>query len=65
MVEGALPISGCWFGPDVTVTDLYLWMLAGWFDPAWLSRECPKIAALTARVAARPSVAPIQTAHYG
>jgi glutathione S-transferase len=65
MVEGALPATAYWFGPDVTVVDLYLWMLAGWFDPAWLARECPRIAALTARVAARPAVALIQTAHYG
>jgi glutathione S-transferase len=53
------------FGADVTMTDIYLWMLANWVDQTWLAAHCPKVTALAAAVRGRPPVAPIHAAHFG
>jgi glutathione S-transferase len=52
-------------GGEMTMADIYLWMLACWMDPDWLATHCPKIAALAAAVGVRPHVASIQAAHFG
>jgi len=53
------------FGDQMTMADIYLWMLAGWMEPAWLAAHCPKVAALAAAVRERPLIAPIDAAHFG
>jgi glutathione S-transferase len=53
------------FGNDMTMADIYLWMLAGWMDPNWLAAHCPGIAALAAAVSQKPAIAPIHVAHFG
>lgn len=53
------------FGADITMADIYLWMLAAWTDQDWLSTRCPKVTALAAAVRERPRIAPIHTAHFG
>ncbi len=52
-------------GPERSMADIYLWMLAGWMDQEWLTAHCPKIAALAARIAKDPAVAPIHATHFG
>jgi GST-like protein len=52
-------------GQQITVLDIYLWMLVQWFDREWLAANCPRLLAVTDRVAARPRVAPIHAAHFG
>ena len=53
------------FGADITMADIYLWMLAGWMDPKWLAERCPKVAALAAKVSEQSLIAPIHAAHFG
>lgn len=52
-------------GPEMTMADVYLWMLAGWTDQDWLKAHCPKITALAATIAQNPLVAPIHAVHFG
>ncbi|GEO83678.1 MULTISPECIES: glutathione S-transferase family protein [Alphaproteobacteria] len=52
-------------GQQMTMADIYLWMLAGWMDQEWLTVHCPKIAALAAAIRQNPLVAPIHTVHFG
>jgi glutathione S-transferase len=52
-------------GPEMTMADVYLWMLAGWMDQDWLAAHCPKITALAATIAQNPLVAPIHAVHFG
>jgi GST-like protein len=53
------------FGPDLTVLDIYVWMLAQWMDQAWIESNCPRIANLARAVRARPLIAPIHAANFG
>jgi glutathione S-transferase len=53
------------FGGDMTMADIYLWMLASWLEPQWLAAHCPKVAALAAAVRARPRIAPVHAAQFG
>lgn len=53
------------FGRDMTMADIYLWMLASWVDRDWLAAHCPKVAALAAAVRQRPAIAPIHAGHFG
>jgi glutathione S-transferase len=52
-------------GDTLTMSDIYLWMLANWVDQNWLLAHCPKVTALAAAVRARPRIAPIHAAHFG
>ena len=52
-------------GNDMTMADIYLWMLAGWMDQQWLADRCPKVASLAARVREQPLIAPLHAAHFG
>ncbi len=65
LFEAQLDGTGYALGPQMTVLDIYLWMLAQWFDRGWLEVHCPRLLAVTDRVAARPAVAPIHRAHFG
>jgi glutathione S-transferase len=51
-------------GPDLTVLDIYIWMLVQWFDRPWLMTHTPKLLALTNRVARRRAVAPVHARHF-
>jgi glutathione S-transferase len=53
------------FGKEMTMADIYLWMLASWTDQNWLAARCPKITALATAVRERPRIAPIHAAHFG
>jgi glutathione S-transferase len=53
------------FGDELTVLDIYVWMLSQWLDADWLAQNCPPIAALAANVAARPKIAPIHLDNFG
>jgi glutathione S-transferase len=52
-------------GDQMSMADIYLWMLAGWMDQDWLSTRCPKVAAIAAAISKRPLIAPIHAAHFG
>lgn len=45
-------------GDNLTMIDLYVWMLAQWAGAALA--DCPKLTRLCANVAARPAIAPVQ-----
>lgn len=53
------------FGEQMTVLDIYVWMLSQWVDGPWLSRHCPKIFALAEHVKSRPQITPIHQANFG
>lgn len=53
------------FGGQLTLLDIYVWLLAQWMDGEWLVVHCPKVAGLTSAVAARPKLAPIHLWHFG
>lgn len=53
------------FGPQLSVLDIYVWMLAQWMEGAWLRAECPKIDALGQAVKSRPRIAPIHAENFG
>jgi len=53
------------FGEQLTVLDIYVWMLAQWMDGPRLSRNCPKISALAEQVKSRPHITPIHQANFG
>jgi glutathione S-transferase len=52
------------FGDQLTVLDIYLWMLAQWMDAAWLDSHCPRIRRLTDRVKERPKIAPVHAFNF-
>lgn len=53
------------FGREMTMADIYLWMVAGWMDQQWLADHCPRVATLAAQVRDRPLIAPVHAAHFG
>jgi glutathione S-transferase len=57
--------SPFFFGPDLTVLDIYVWMLAEWMERDWIEANCPRIAALARAVRGRPLIAPIHAANFG
>lgn len=52
-------------GAQMSMADVYLWMLAGWMDQDWLAAHCPKIRALAAAIGQNSLVAPIHAVHFG
>lgn len=52
-------------GEQMSMADVYLWMLAGWMDQDWLAAHCPKITALAAAIGQNALVAPIHAVHFG
>lgn len=63
--EGALGERPYTFADTFTVLDIYVWMLAQWMPPEWLSEECPKVNRLLETAKLRPKIAPIQKRHFG
>ncbi len=41
LFEGQLERSPYFFGEQLSVLDIYVWMLAQWMDRAWLEASCP------------------------
>ena len=63
--EEALGGGPCFFGDDLSVLDIYVWMLSNWQDSAWLEANCPKIVRLANTVKVRPKIAPIHEENFG
>ncbi len=53
------------FGNQLSVLDIYVWMLAQWMPQDWMAAHCPKVKRLSDTVAARPRIAPIHAYHFG
>ncbi len=63
--EAAIERAPYFFGDDLSLVDLYVWMLAQWHgDTAWLRRNCPKTVSLIEAVMARPKIAPIHAQNF-
>jgi GST-like protein len=52
------------FGKQITVLDLFIWMLVQWADIPWLRANCPKTMRLSETVTARPAVAGVHKKHF-
>ena len=63
--EEALGDGPCFFGDDLTVLDIYIWMFSNWQDAAWLEANCPKIVRLANTVKVRPKIVPIEEENFG
>lgn len=62
--ESQISPSPYLFGDQLSILDIYVWMLAQWMDGKWLARECPKIQALAEQVRRRESITPIHAANF-
>jgi len=65
LLEEAIKTGPYFFGEQLTMVDLYLWMLANWMDAEWLKAHCPKIETLRQTIGARPKMASITAANFG
>jgi GST-like protein len=65
IIEAEIGSGPFLFGREITMADIYLWMLANWVDRNWLSAHCPKVTALATAIQARPRIAPIHATHFG
>jgi glutathione S-transferase len=63
--EEALGDGPYFFGADLNMLDIYVWMFCQWQDAAWLEANCPKILRLANTVKARPKIAPIHEENFG
>lgn len=52
-------------GNDMSMADIYLWMLASWMDQDWLERHCPKVSSVARALRALPKIAPVHAVHFG
>ena len=50
---------------SLSTLDIYLWMLCYWMDAAWLSANCPVIAAHWNRLCSLPALHPVAKSHFG
>lgn len=53
------------FGEQVSMFDIYLWMLTWWMEDAWLAEHCPRIHSLKQTASARPKLAVVANRHFG
>jgi glutathione S-transferase len=68
VIEAELTRKGPYLcGDDINAADVYLAMLASWYEPdiAALGRKFPKILAIRNSIAARPSWQNVQAANAG
>lgn len=63
--ESQISAAPYFFGTQLSVLDIYVWMLAQWMPHDWLARECPKVKRISDTVAARPMIAPVHSYHFG
>ncbi|CAN7587348.1 glutathione S-transferase family protein [Rhizobium sp. LjRoot254] len=64
LLETAMGEGPYFFGDQLTMVDIYLWMLAYWIDGDWLAAHCPKIVSLVTSVRNRPKVMPVHVKHF-
>ncbi len=57
--DGSYPME-----ENLSVLDIYVWMLVQWMERDWMLAHCPRLLGLADRVAARPRIAPIHAAHF-
>lgn len=66
ILEDACDGGPYFFGSDVTIVDIYLWMFINWFEEFDEIREaCPRLIALAEAVMNRPKIAPIHRFNFG
>ncbi len=66
IMESVAGDGAYFFGDNLNIVDLYLWMLMQWWqDPDWMASECPKLSRIVETVKARPKIAPVQAHHFG
>ena len=67
LIEGALGNGPYFFGDDLSMLDIYVWMLAQWpgGGAAWLEANCPNIVRRADTVKLRPRIAPIHEENFG
>ncbi|MEO1080957.1 MAG: glutathione S-transferase family protein [Pseudomonadota bacterium] len=54
------------FGKDVTIVDIYIWMFINWFEELDAIREaCPRTIAVAEAVMNRPKITPIHRFNFG
>ncbi len=53
------------FGDNLNMLDIYMWMIVQWMDAAWLEANCPKITRLANTVRVRPKLVPINEENFG
>jgi glutathione S-transferase len=65
--EEALGNGPYFFGDDLSMLDIYVWMLAHWpgGGAAWFEANCPKIVRLANTVKLRPKMVPIEVENFG
>ncbi len=63
--EEVLDNGPYFFGDDLSMLDIYVWMLSQWQDAAWLEANCPKIVRLANTVKVRPKIVPIHEENFG
>jgi glutathione S-transferase len=63
--EAAIVDGPFFLGDNLSVLDIYVWMLAQWMDRPWLAANCPQVLNLADDVAARPKIAPVHAFHFG
>ncbi len=65
--EDALGNGPYFFDNDLSVIDIYMWMLSQWpgGGMAWLEANCPKIVRLAEAVKVRPKIVPIHVENFG
>ncbi len=64
--EEALGNGPYFFGDDLSMLDIYVWMLSQWPGNAtWFKANCPGIGRLAGAVKARPKIAPIHEENFG
>jgi GST-like protein len=65
MIETHLKPAPFALGERYSALDLYLSVLARWSVRDWVIANCPRLAEMARRTAARPKVAPIWQHHFG
>ena len=65
--EEALGDGPYFLGDDLSMLDIYVWMLAHWpgGGAVWFEANCPKIVRLANTVKMRPKMAPIEEENFG
>jgi len=64
--EEALGNGPYFFDNDLSMLDIYVWMLSQWpGSRAWFEANCPKIVRLANTVKVRPKIVPIHEENFG
>jgi GST-like protein len=63
--EQQLENAPYFLGAQLSVLDIYVWMLVQWMDIPWLELHCPKIMTLAKAVIDQPKINPVHADHFG